>query len=895
MAVRALSTAGLPAGRPRLALDGRWLFDFEGAGLRLSPGGDIAVPGIWQAQFAELRNAPGRGVYRRHVTVPPDWNDSRLFLVFGGVFHKAEVRIDDRTVARHANAWTPFEVEVTGRGDGFDLEVIAGVPDDTDLNDGFSTLLHGKQDWYGLQGGIWKSVWLEARPRQHIVDLAVATASGPDGYRVTLQGRLAEPGSAPLTASLALDGNVVAEFRQDVDGDFDLGFDVEGGVDLWSPDRPRLYELSVAVVDDRLRRRVGFRRFESRNGQMYLNGEPFYLFAALDQDWYPDTECCPPTPQFLRQRFENAKRLGLNALRCHVKIPDPLYFELADELGLMVWLDMPYMGFLANESRRQVIETFEAAVRDHGHHPSIAIWCITNEGWGIELDDNEDDRRWLKVSFDRLKARVPGSLLVDNSACFPRNYHVKTDIEDFHWYNAWPSQNAAFARVTGEFAARAGWAFTPHGDAERSGTEPLICSEFGVWGLPHPRDLLDADGNEPWWFESGYDWNDGAAYPHGIERRFHDVRLADRFGDLDGFVAAAQESQFRGLKYQIETLRFAAPISGYVITELNDTQWEANGLMDAGNTLRVFADQLAALQRPTLPIARVDRTTLACGQTLRVELRLAAAASIDGAAIDWQFGTATGCVALPRGSTGSGTATIDIHAPDVASATIMPLALRALASDGTDLGANALELCVVPPLADLPPLRPCDAEAEALLTSIGYPADDDGAAPLLATRLTAEVRRALIAGANVLLVANHIDALKEPGRELPVDLGNFPRMKLVEREGTSWDGRWMGAFSWRRTDGLWARLPGGPMLDEHLSGLLPRFVLTGFPGTAFGGLVDAGMVVAWAHKAAAFSKRSLLGRGWLTVTTFDLLPDDGRRNPLAPYLLAALASSSQGA
>ena len=49
-------------------------------------------------------------------------------------------------------------------------------------------------------------------------------------------------------------------------------------------------------------------------------------------------------------------------------------------------------------------------------------------------------------------------------------------------------------------------------------------------------------------------------------------------------MSAAQELQYRGLKRQIETLRWERPISGYVITELNDVQWESNGLMDVQTT-----------------------------------------------------------------------------------------------------------------------------------------------------------------------------------------------------------------------------------------------------------------------------------------------------------------------
>jgi len=617
------------------------------------------------------------------------------------------------------------------------------------------------------------------------------------------------------------------------------------------------------------------------------------MLGALDQDWHPEQECRQPDAAFLERRFRHAKALGLNTLRCHVKIPDPLYFELADRLGLIVWLDMPYMEFLAPATRVQLVETFDAALRDHGHHPSICIWTIINEGWGIDLDDNPDDRNWLKATFDAFKPRVTGSLLVDNSPCFPRNYHVKTDIEDFHWYNSWPSQNDQFQATTDAFANRAAWSFSPHGDAIRTGKEPLVVSEFGVWGLPHSRDILEADGSEPWWFESGHDWNQGAGYPHGIETRFRDAGLAPVFGDLDGFVSAAQETQFRGLKHQIETLRYAEPISGYVITELNDTQWEANGLMDARNTVREFGDRLTALQQPWLVIARAERTAVRPGETIAIRARLSGAApSPEGATLRWQFGEKRGFLPLPAGPSGSGEVRFDIAAEPSAIIAIQALVIEALDGEGRVLTANRLEFCVTPVLAEMPALHPLDGPAEDLLERLGCTISEAADATLLATQLTSAVREALIAGHKVLLIANDLAALREPGRSLPErDLVNFPKMEIRTREGTPWDGRWMGAFSWRRTDGPWAGFPNGPMLDEHWGALLPKYVLTGFRSTAFHGLVDAGVAVAWLHKAAAFSKRSFLGKGWMTVSTFDLTSAAAAANPLAPHLLAALARS----
>ena len=141
--------------RLKLSLDGVWDFSFEGPGAGLS-GSDhrIRTPGIWQAQFAALRNVQGVGRYRRRIDIPSDWTGRSLVLVMEGVFHESVVMIDSVPIAIHGDGWTPIEVDLTPILDGrtsFVLGVEARAPDDRS-GGRFSVSLAGKQDWYGVQG-----------------------------------------------------------------------------------------------------------------------------------------------------------------------------------------------------------------------------------------------------------------------------------------------------------------------------------------------------------------------------------------------------------------------------------------------------------------------------------------------------------------------------------------------------------------------------------------------------------------------------------------------------------------------------------------------------------------------------------------------------------------------
>src|SRR5271157_3591137 len=266
--------------RATLTLDGLWDFEFEGPTVRLRGGDDtIRSPGIWQAQLPALRNAQGTGRYRRGVQIPPGWAGKRIVLVMEGVFHESVILVDEVAVAVHGDGWTPIEVDLTDaldRKTSFVLGVDARVPDDR--NGGrFSLSLAGKQDWYGVQGGIWKPARLEARDPVHLSEVEVQCSYDLATGVVTVKGRLSQLGANAVRLALSRAGDAVAHGDFPLDGATFLARLTTPNPDPWSPHAPNLYDVAVelirdgAVVDS-VERTVGFRLIEAKEGRLVLNG-----------------------------------------------------------------------------------------------------------------------------------------------------------------------------------------------------------------------------------------------------------------------------------------------------------------------------------------------------------------------------------------------------------------------------------------------------------------------------------------------------------------------------------------------------------------------------------------------------------------------------------------------
>lgn len=906
-----LSPLGQTPLRTKLSLDGIWEFRHESQ----ADWHKAKVPGFWQAQFPDLVVAFGRATYARDIAIPAAWSGREVAICFGAVSDSAVIRLDGHEIGRHEGGYLPFEVVIPAdriRASNR-LEIECDLPD-AHRHHGrdFAEIPHGKQSWYGPQAGIWQSVRLESRARVHIQSLRL-DPHWPDGrldidlalslaFRGSLRLEIADPsGKAAHLATLSVDG---ARLRHQL---------TLSDIQPWSPDSPALYTLRAILSlaggdEDECSETFGFRRIETRDGSLWLNGQPFYLRGALDQDYYPDGFGAPPSLDLLEDQVRKAKAMGLNCLRCHIKVPDPRYYEVADRLGLLIWTEIPNIETFTPASAARLRATMEGILARDRNHPSIIIWTLINEDWGTRLREVAEQRTWLSDMVDWLRAEDPLRLVVDNSACFP-NWHVKTDINDFHYYRTATERREEWNALNDEFAAGAEWTFGTGDGITRTGKEPLIVSEFGVWGLPQ-LDLLRKNGADPWWMQYGATWADGVALPQGIEARFRELGLAQVFGSFTAFIDQVQWHQWMNLKHEIEVMRRHPTIAGYVITEFTDVHWEGNGLLDMARNPRVFAPAMPKVNAEIVISPGLARHAARAGAAVTFDLTVSTggASLPEGTALNWSFGRDSGSVHLPA------TGTMSVAAAPVAGSTdadsaaaLVQAAFTLVAPDGTVLAQND-ETVSIYARREAAPVRvgTDDEKLAERLAALGHIVTGAAEAQVFVTHTLDAARvEEIHAGARILqLIAKKPGRLRDDlaPRDGPMTMQiedhiggmqsgsyfSFPGYQLVNRHRSIWRGDWVGNFSWLRRDGCFAHLQGGPMFDLSFAGVVPHQLMVGFRPWEFQGRVHSGVVVGWVHKPAAFIIEKRLGRGKLVATTFRLNQEDTDRDPVATALYDGL-------
>ena len=424
--------------------------------------------------------------YRKKFSIPSEWNGKKILINFEAVDHDTNIWINGIFVGSHQGGFDRFSFDITPFLNGSGSQtVVVSVKDGTNL----SPQLRGKQHFkpsgivYTPVSGIWQTVWLEAvSDEAYLTEVKITTdiESGivkiiPYGFEA-LRDRYTVKVEVFKNKSIIVEGSVSANKQ--------LELKIREP-ELWSPDNPNLYDLKLTLTNlkgkkiDQIDSYFGMRKISLGDHKgvnyLFLNNKPLFHYGTLDQGWWPDGLLTPPSDEAMRYDIEITKAMGFNMIRKHVKIePDRWYYH-CDQLGILVWQDMPsggkmiekingpttnkrgdkkyytnlqHIGRTDGDLNKNITESiqFETELRKminiHYNSPSIVVWVPFNEGWG-QFDT-------CRIS-DLVKGLDPSRLVIPTSGWSLRNCG---DIYDIHTYDVnlkTPPYHKDKATVIGEY------------------------------------------------------------------------------------------------------------------------------------------------------------------------------------------------------------------------------------------------------------------------------------------------------------------------------------------------------------------------------------------------------------------------------------------------------------
>lgn len=369
---------------------------------------EVTVPGHWAAA-AELAEAESV-LYRRRFEGPdpdaagaegdaldpgPPPDRRRWWLSIDGICQQGDVWLDGAYLGSTDGYFVPHLLEVTdqiraGREHVLAIEATCrrfGDPDNRTVLTGAlqDPELCGSADL--VPGGLWRPLRLRTTGEIAITHSRVVCAgAGPARARLALRAVLDVPGGGPVELRTRVAGaeHVYTHPAAAGENRVEWTADVDDP-ELWWPHslggqplhRGTVEAMSRGIVHDVRRFRIGFRSVAMRNWVMSVNGERLFLKGANLLPTRP--LLADAAPAEVAADVEAARSAGLDMVRPIAHVARPELYDAADELGMLIWQDLPVRGIMGraagDPARRQAREAVDLL----GHHPSVAVWCAHDE------------------------------------------------------------------------------------------------------------------------------------------------------------------------------------------------------------------------------------------------------------------------------------------------------------------------------------------------------------------------------------------------------------------------------------------------------------------------------------------------------------------------------------
>lgn len=571
-----------------LSLDGEWRFTLQGKS------GAILTPGGWEAQGFD-RRAEGPAIYERKVAIPAAWSGKTLQIQFDAVSYYVEVELNGVPLGSHTGAWTPFALDATAAAQPGEANHLRLTVFKTGQRFPMRESLAGFLPDVALMfGGVWQSARLVAFDGPALGDIHLTPDADTGEIAVSAAVHNGQTARAVVIIT-APDGQEAARWESESTADSiqaDLRVPQPA---LWSPAHPALYTVEIQLIEagqvrTTARRRFGFRRLSRAGDQLLLNGQPACLRGVLNWGWYPEQLCPAPTESAIRAEFRRVRALGFNLVKLCLVVPAPLYFDIADEEGMLLWLELPmWLPEVTPRLRAQAPLEYADILAAVHHHPAIVLYSL-----GCELNRAVDET--LLGRLDAIvRGQTSGVLVCDNSGSGEAYGGLSTDYADFNDYHFYADLQYFEPLVD-------------HFDRDWRAPRPWIFGEFCDADDYRDLDEIEAahGGTLPWWLT---EWNPlhpktFVGYPAQRER----MQKLDLGLSGQEIQALSWKQSFVVRKAILEKVRARHGMGGYVVTGLRNTPLATSAILDDLERLKYPPEAFRAFNADSVLLPGRGRT-----------------------------------------------------------------------------------------------------------------------------------------------------------------------------------------------------------------------------------------------------------------------------------------------
>ena len=354
-----------------------------------------------------------RGItwYRKKLKLNSTYKNKKIYIVFDGVNQIADVYANGAFAGRHKGGYTAFTIDITPfvKTDGSDNVLAVQVNNAPDM------FIAPLDVGYTIYGGIYRNVNLLITDSVHFSmdnfgsnGVFVTPSFTNNMIKVKVKGELSnetiQKKQVEIKCSLFDSAHQLVStssnsyFVQPNQSSFSFESQLEKNLNpvLWSPENPYLYSLTTQILEngkviDQLTHPVAFKtiRFTSDSG-FFLNGKK-YILKGTNRHQDMMNKGSALTQEDHEKDLQLIKKMGCNFLRLAHYPQDPYVLKRANELGLLIWEEIPLVNYMNinNEFLQNCSNMLKEMIRQHYNNPSIILWGSMNE---IFLNDYYNKR-----------------------------------------------------------------------------------------------------------------------------------------------------------------------------------------------------------------------------------------------------------------------------------------------------------------------------------------------------------------------------------------------------------------------------------------------------------------------------------------------------------------------